>query len=299
MPEPGRNRARNRQPDSADGPGTHLNWAFSWPANRRILYNRASADPDGRPWSERKRYIWWDAERREWIGADVPDFPRDKPPDYEPDWSQNPHGMDAHSGRAPFIMNADGVGWLFAASGVRDGPLPTHYEPVESPIRNPLYAQQANPLAELWERPENIYHAVGDPNYPYVITTYRLTEHHTAGAMSRTVAWLAEMQPQAFVELSPQLAAEHGIENGGWVTIWTARGSVEMRALVTPRMRPLRLDGRVVHVVGMPWHFGYTGLVQGDIANTLSAIVGDPNVSIHEAKAFTCNLRAGRTSADD
>jgi formate dehydrogenase major subunit len=207
--------------------------------------------------------------------------------------------MNAHTGSLPFIMNADGVGWLFAPSGVRDGPLPTHYEPVESPIHNALYEQQANPVAELWERPENIYHAVGDPNYPYVITTYRLTEHHTAGGMTRTVPWLAETQPAGFVELSPQLAHELGIETGGWVTVWTARGSAEARALVTPRMQPLRLDGRVVHVVGMPWHFGYTGLARGGVANSLSAIVGDPNVSIHEGKAFTCNLRAGRKSTND
>jgi formate dehydrogenase major subunit len=123
-----------------------------------------------------------------------------------------------------------------------------------------------------------------------------LTEHHTGGTMSRSIAWLAETQPEGFVELSPELATEKGVENGGWVTVWTARGEIEARALVTPRMQPLRLDGRTIHVVGMPWHFGYMGIAQGDIANTLSAMVGDPNVSIHEAKAFTCNLRPGRKS---
>jgi formate dehydrogenase major subunit len=294
MPEPGRNLARNRSPDPPDGPGTHLNWAYAWPANRRMLYNRASADPAGRPWSERKRYVWWDTARGQWTGRDVPDFPRTKPPDFEPDWGADPRGLDAHSGRAPFIMMADGLGWLYVPAGLQDGPLPTHYEPVESPLRNPLYGQQFNPMAKLWQRPENRYQAVGDPAFPYVITTYRLTEHHTGGTMSRYLAWLAETQPTAFVEISPELAAEHGIENGGWVTLWTARGEVEARALVTPRLRPLHLDGRVVHVVGMPWHFGYMGIARGDVANTLSAMVGDPNVSIHEAKAFTCNLRPGR-----
>jgi formate dehydrogenase major subunit len=191
-------------------------------------------------------------------------------------------------------MMADGLSWLYVPNGLQDGPLPSHYEPVESPIPNPVYAQQSNPVAKLWERPENGYHALADPEYPYVITTYRLTEHHTGGTMSRSVAWLAETQPEGFVELSPELASEKGVEHGGWVTLWTARGEIEARALVTPRIRPLHVDGRVVHVVGMPWHFGYMGIAKGDIANTLSAMVGDPNVSIHEGKAFTCNLRAGR-----
>jgi formate dehydrogenase major subunit len=290
-PEPGKNLARNRRPDPPDGPGTHLDWGFAWPANRRILYNRASADPEGRPWSERKRYLWWDAARKEWAGFDIPDFPRQKPPDYRVDWSTKPRGLDAHPGTAPFIMNADGLGAIFVSSGLHDGPLPTHYEPVESPIENPLYRQQRNPVFKNWERPENLYHMVSDPEYPYVITTYRLTEHHTGGTMSRWVPWLAETQPEGFVEISPELAAEKGIQNGDWVTLWTARGEAEARALVTSRMRPLQLDGRVVHVIGMPWHFGYIGLAQGAIANNLSAIVGDPNVSIHEGKAFTCNLR--------
>jgi formate dehydrogenase major subunit len=294
MPAPGRNLARNRSPDPVGGPGTHLNWAYAWPANRRILYNRASADPAGRPWSEEKRYIWWDTEYGQWAGLDVPDFPRTKPPGFEPDWSSDPRGLDAHTGKAPFIMMADGLSWLYVPSGLQDGPLPTHYEPIESPLHNPLYGQQSNPVAKLWERPENRYQAVGDPDFPYVITTYRLTEHHTGGTMSRLLPWLAETQPTAFVELSPELAAEKGVDNGGWVTLWTVRGEVEARALVTPRLRPLRVGRRMVHVVGMPWHFGYMGIASGDIANTLSAMVGDPNVSIHEAKAFTCNLRAGR-----
>jgi formate dehydrogenase major subunit len=191
-------------------------------------------------------------------------------------------------------MISDGLGALFTSSGVHDGPLPTHYEPVESPVSNPLYQQQRNPVFKDWERPENPYHAPCDPEHPYIITTYRLTEHHTGGTMTRWVPWLAETQPEGFVEISPELAAEKGIENGGWVTLWTARGEVEARALVTPRMQPLRVNGRAVHIVGMPWHFGWKGLAQGDVANDLSAIVGDPNVSIHEGKVFTCNLRAGR-----
>ena len=153
-----------------------------------------------------------------------------------------------------------------------------------------------NPAAKLWERPGNLYHAVGDPAFPYVITTYRLTEHHCGGLMSRAVPWLAELQPEGFVEISPELADEKGVENGGWVTLRTARGEIEARALVTRRITPFRLNGQVVHVVGMPWHYGSSGLAQGDSANTLSAMVGDANVSIHEGKVFTCNLRAGRKS---
>ncbi|HEU4751945.1 MAG TPA: formate dehydrogenase subunit alpha, partial [Armatimonadota bacterium] len=260
----------------------------------RILYNRCSADPDGKAWSERKRYIVWDPEKRRWTGPDVPDFPKDRPPDYQPDWSKKPQGMDAHPGTAPFLMNADGLGWLFAPSGLKDGPLPTHYEPVESPVQNPVYGQQMTPAVKLWDRPENVKHLVGDPEYPYVLTTYRLAELHCGGQMARAVPWLAELQPEGFVELSPELAAEKGVENGGWVTLSTARGEVEARALVTPRMTPLHLDGQVIHVVGMPWHFGWEGIARGDPANSISAMVGDSNTSIHEGKAFTCNLRAGR-----
>lgn len=295
-PEEGKNLARNRTPDPDWNPGTHLGWGFSWPSNRRVLYNRASADPDGKPWSERKAYVWWDAERTQWVGFDVPDFPVKKSPDYvAPDDSK---GIDAHSGNSPFIMMADGKGWLFAPAGLKDGPLPTHYEPIESPVVNPIYPkQQSNPVAPLFIRPDNPYHKVGDPAYPYVIMTYRLTEHHCGGVMTRWLPWLAELQPQGFAEISPELAAEKGIKDGDWVTIWTARGEVEARALVTGRMVPLRLNGRVIHQIGMPWSFGYVGVAKGDPANTLSCIVEDPNSRIHEGKVFTCNLRSGRKEA--
>lgn len=294
MPAPDRNLARNRQPDAPDGPGTHLDWGFAWPANRRMLYNRASADPAGRPWSARKRYMAWDAHAGRWTGPDVPDFPERKAPEYEPDRRGPAKGLDAHTGRAPFIMMADGLGWLFVPSGLKDGPLPTHYEPVESPVRNALYRQQINPAAKLWERADNRYHQVGDPRFPHVLTTYRLTEHHTGGLMTRAVPWLSELHAEGFVELGPELAAEIGVDSGGWATVATERGAIEARAVVTSRLRPLRVDGRLVHVVGMPWHFGYRGIAQGGIANDLSAIVADPNVSIHEGKAFTCAVRRGR-----
>lgn len=291
----GVNQARRRNPGDveADGGTVSPEWAWAWPANRRILYNRASADPQGRPWSERKRYVWWDESAQKWSGYDVPDFPVTKQPGYEP--PSDARGMDAISGSDPFIMMADGRGWLFAPSGLLDGPMPTHYEPIESPLPNRLYPKLgASPAAIRWRRPENPYHATGDPRYPLVATTFRLTEHHTAGGMSRTVPWLVELQPEMFAEIDPQLAADRGIEDGGWMTIVTERAEIEARAKVTGRMRPLRIDGRVIHQVGLPWHWGYAGLARGDAANDLGALSGDPNVSIQESKAFTCDVRPGR-----
>jgi len=289
-PEPGRNLARAREADAAAG--NHLGWGFAWPANRRVLYNRASADPAGQPWSEAKRLIAWDAEARRWTGDDVPDFPLGKPPDAPAD--PNGRGVDAHSGADPFLMQADGRGWLFAPRGLKDGPLPTHYEPIESPVENPLYRQSTNPLAEIWRRDDNRLNRRDEGRFPYVITTYRLTEHHTAGGMTRWLPWLAELQPELFCEIGSELAAEKGVRNGDWVTISTARGEVEARALVTERIKPLRMGRRRVHQVGLPWHWGWQGLARGDVANDLTALVADPNVTIHEAKAFTCNLEPGR-----
>ena len=292
-PEDGINLSRNRTPDPDWNPGTHLGWGFSWPGNRRIMYNRCSADPEGRPWSERKRYIWWDEASGRWVGYDVPDFDDRKPPAYTP--PPDAVGMAAHSGSEPFTMAPDGRAWLFAPAGMKDGPLPTHYEPVESPVVNRLYPrQQISPVAGLFIRTDNPYAETGDPNYPYVICTYRLTEHHTGGVMTRWLPWLAELQPAGFAEISPELAEEKGINTGDWVTVSSPRGEIEALALVTPRMRPLRLDGRLIHMVGMPWHFGYKGIARGDVVNTLSHISEDPNSKIHEGKVFLCNIRPGR-----
>jgi formate dehydrogenase major subunit len=292
MPDPGRNRARDRTADGPDGPGTHLGWGFAWPVNRRILYNRAAARPDGTPWSARKQLVWWEAAAGRWVGHDTPDFPLTKPPDYQP--GPGARGLDAHSGQDPFVMLTEGKGRLFVPVGLRDGPLPVHYEPVESPMRNPLHRQQANPVARLFRRPDNPLHAAADPDYPHIATTYRLTEHHTGGTMSRYVPWLAELQPALFAEIDPVLANELGLTTGDWATVGTARGRIETQVLVTPRLRPLHVSGRVVHQVGLPWHYGERGIAVGASANLLSAIVGDPNTTIHEGKAFTCNLRPGR-----
>jgi formate dehydrogenase major subunit len=272
-------------------------WAWSWPHNRRLLYNRASADPEGRPWSERKAYVWWDETRQQWTGHDEPDFV-EKPPSYRP--GPDARGKDTISGIDPFIMQADGKGWIFVPSGLQDGPLPTHYEPQESLLRNPLYGQQCNPARMEWVRPQdNPYHQpYEDPRFPYVLTTYRLTEHHTAGGMSRWLPWLSELQPDAFCEVSPQLAAEARLTNGGWATIRSARAEIEARVLVTERLRPLRLNGRVVHQIGMPYHWSSKGLVRGDCPNELFPFAADPNVSIMETKAISVLIEAGRRSRE-
>jgi formate dehydrogenase major subunit len=286
LPAPGRNLAARKQPDPPGQRGAQLNWGYAWPANRRLLYNRASADPSGKPWSERKKWIWWDGAK--WTGYDVPDFTVTKPPTAKA--KPGGIGLDAHSGADPFIMKADGVGWLYVPGGLLDGPLPTHYEPAESPVHNPLYEQQASPVLKYWKDPANPLASVADPRFPYVMTTYRLTEHYLSGAMSRWLPWLSELQPEVFVEISPELAQEKGIQNLDWVRVSSPRSQVRAKALVTRRLRPLQINGKTLHHVGMPWHWGYEGLVTGDIVNELTALVGDPNVTIHEGKAFVCNI---------
>ena len=287
----GFNKANTREPRGRYGHG----WGYAWPLDRRILYNRASADPEGKPWSERKALVWWDADRKEWVGHDVADFTRGKAPDYRPTAEQG--GDEALPGDAPFIMHPDGMGWLWVPSGLKDGPLPTHYEPLESILRNPLYEQQSNPGAERFERPDNPYASSPDARFPYVLTTYRLTEHHTAGAMTRTLSHLAELQPELFAEISPELAAEAGVANAEMVVISTARGSIRARALVTSRMPSLKINGERVHQVGLPYHWGSRGLVTGDVVNDLLAISEEPNVKIFESKGLTCSLRSAEGRA--
>ena len=289
MPEEGRNLAAARDPS---GP-TYRGWGFAWPRNTRLLYNRASADAEGQPWSERKRYVWWDDAVGRWTGVDQPDFPPATRPDHRP--PPEATGLAAIAGDSPFTLKSDGKGWLFAPSGLLDGPLPTFYEPTEAPERNLVYAQQHNPLlVRRDERPGNAKVALGDPRYPYVLTTFRVTEHHVSGQMSRWSSWLSELQPESWLELSPELATELGITDGGWVTVETPRAAVEARALVTRRLRPLLVGGRTLHQVGMPFHFGYSGLVTGDVVNDLLSLTEEPNVSINETKALMCAVRTGR-----
>jgi formate dehydrogenase major subunit len=286
----GVNQTARRRPGSEQS-WVAPEWAWAWPMNRRVLYNRASADPEGRPWSERKRYVWWDEDEGRWTGEDVPDFTPDKRPDYVP--PDDAAGPDAIRGDEPFIMQPDGRAWLYAPNGLKDGPFPAHYEPPESPCDNPLYAHRSNPARQSLHHRENPDNRA-DGRFPYVFTTYRLTEHHTAGQMSRTLPYLSELMPEFFCEVSPALAAERELVQGVWATIVTARAAVEARVLVTERVRPLRVDGRVIHQVGLPYHWGSMGYSTGDPANDLLGVAMDPNVHIGECKAATCDIRPGR-----
>lgn len=250
------------------GIGLYARWAWAWPLNRRIIYNRASCDRSGRPWDPRRFVIRWTGQR--WEG-DVPDG----------GW---PPGTKYN-----FIMKPEGHGRIFGM-GLADGPFPEHYEPWESPVDNLLHPQVSiDPVFVIWAS-EMDYH--GDRGkYPIVATTYRLTEHWQAGQMTRNLPWLVELQPEMFVEIGKELAAEKGIENGERVIVESARGSVEAVALVTERLQPFMINGRKVHEVGMPWHWGYIGLSTGDSANQLTPHVGDANTMIPEYKAFLCNIR--------
>ena len=284
-----RNRSKDRH--RTDNP-LQPDWGFAWPDNRRVLYNRASADPAGQPWSERKKLVWWDQEARRWVGLDRPDFETEKPPGYRP--PPGARGMAAIAGDQPFITKPDGLGWLYAPA-IKDGPLPTHYEPVESPVGNLLYPKQTcSPTVRLFEGPLNRLAHTPTGEFPVVATTFRLTEHYLSGPMSRFNSWLNELQPEMFVELSPELAAERGIVHAGWLTVATARGRIEARAMVTRRIRPLLIEGRIIHQIGLPFHWAFAGEVVGGNANDLTALVADPNVSMHECKAFSCQVLAGR-----
>ena len=287
------NKADARKPaDDKDYLGH--GWGFAWPANRRIIYNRAAADLRGRPWSEKKKLVWWDPKAPgakpedkpgKWVGLDVPDFNAFLAP-------------DAKNGDKPFIMRADLVGALFGP--LNDGPFPEHYEPIESPVKNLLSGTQNNPVAKIWKVPDqrNELAPVASTEYPYVITTYRLTEHHLSGVMSRYLPMLAELHHSHFAEISHELAKELGIQNGEKVTVSSPRGKVHVTAMVTNRFKPFVIDGKTIHQIGVPWHWGYNGVPQlpgskGDITNDLSATVGDPNVYIQETKAFVCNVKKG------
>jgi formate dehydrogenase-N alpha subunit len=253
------------------GIGLYSNWAWCWPLNRRIIYNRAAVDLDGNPWDEEDFVIRWTGDG--WEG-DVPDG----------GWPP----MNMEGTRYPFIMKPEGFARVFGP-GLKDGPFPEHYEPVESPIVNPFSGTQNNPAIVIW-RPEE----VGLPeDYPIVCTTYRVTEHWQAGQMTRNLPWLVELMPQMFVEMSEELAAELDVANADLVTVESMRGRVSAVAIVTKRFKPMQLNGRVVHQIGLPWHWGFQGLCVGDSANNLSPHVGDANTMIPEFKAFLVRVRKG------
>ena len=249
------NKANSRNSKDYLGHG----WGFVWPGDRRIIYNRASASPTGEPWSDRKKLIWWDAAQKKWTGIDNPDFPLDKSPEFRP--TGNESGLDGIRGDAAFISHEDGLGWLYVPSGLQDGPMPTHYEPLESPVHNALYSRDTNPAVHWFTRQENRFAPPGDPRFPFVLTTYRLTEHHTAGGMSRFLSHLAELQPELFAEISLELARELKIDNGDYISVVSLRGAIEARALVSRRMRPIaaQRQNRASNCDAISFWFGRTG----------------------------------------
>ncbi len=265
------NMMQRRGKEDPTGMGFYPNWAWCWPVNRRVLYNRASVDLQGRPWNPKKPIISWNSMTRKWEG-DVPDG----------GWVP----MNEDETKSPFIMIPEGYGRLFAA-GLADGPLPEHYEPMESPVANAMTSQQCNPAVAIPGKINN------SGKYPYVGTTYRVSEHWQAGAMTRNLPWLVELVPDMFVEISEELAESKSLKNGDMVTISSERGQIEARVLVTERIKPLRVQGKLVEQVGMPWHFGFNGLATGGTANTLTAAVGCANTTIPEFKAFLCNIEKG------
>jgi formate dehydrogenase major subunit len=268
--EAGNNMARrdNHDPDDA---GIFPNWAFSWPVNRRILYNRASCDLSGKPWDASRKLIAWTDDH--WAGYDVPDILPTAKPDVV----------------GPFIMNPEGVGRLWVRRMMRDGPFPTHYEPFESPLANVLAPKiRGNPVSRVFA--DDLARFGDASKYPYAAVTYRLTEHFHYWTKH---VWVnAVLQPEFFVEISPALAKEKGIENGGWVRVDSKRGFVRAKAVVTKRITPLVCDGKTVHVVGVPIHWGFMGAARAGFgANALTPFVGDANVDTPEFKAFLVDIR--------
>jgi formate dehydrogenase major subunit len=267
------NQMARRDPADPSGLGNTPGWAWSWPANRRILYNRASADPAGKPWDPNRRFLFWTGKR--WGGADVPDIRPDAAPE---------------DGMAPFIMNAEGVGRLFALGGMAEGPFPEHYEPFETPLeKNPLSPKAlSNPAARVYGSDRERFGTVKD--FPFVATTYRLTEHFHFWTKHSRIA--AIVQPEAFVEIGEALAALRGIKNGDLVTVRSKRGQIKVRALVTKRIRPLQIEGKEVHTVGLPLHWGFEGLTKKSyLVNTLTPSVGDANIQTPEFKAFLVDVQ--------
>ncbi|WP_383150790.1 molybdopterin dinucleotide binding domain-containing protein, partial [Streptomyces sp. NPDC056697] len=265
-----------RRDNTNEGMSNFLNWSFAWPANRRILYNRASADLNGKAWSKERVGIEWNAQEGKWTGYDIPDFVATKGPD-DPTFND------------PFIMMAGGKGAIYAASKLNEGPFPEHYEPYENPISNAFSSVQLNPAVQFGEEEMN---AKGEADkYPIVATTYRLSEHWQSGAMTRNVPWLAELVNHMFIEISEELAKEKGIKEKDKVIVATARGEIEAYAMITKRFKPYKLKEKTVHHIGMPWHFGYKGIATGATANRLTPHIGCANSTIPEYKAFLCDVR--------
>ena len=274
--------SQRRSREDKTGLGLFPKWAFSWPANRRIVYNRCSADPSGQPWDPKRALVAWDGSK--WITNDVPDFG-------VKDAATGAVIPPEKSAANPFIMTTEGVGRIFAPSGMKDGPLPEHYEPIESPFKNLMSKQQNNPVAVRYKG--DFAKVVQGPSaeFPYIATTHRLVEHYQSGAVTRNCPVLAELMPEMFVTISPGLAAKLGIKPGDTVVVSTVRGEIKCKANVLPIVKPLKVNGTEIEIIGMPWHWGFQGIASGSTANDLTPSVGDPNTMIPEYKAFLCNIR--------
>ena len=276
-----RNGIQDVKANDPTGMGYFPNWAWSWPLNRRVMYNRASADLDGKPWDSTRPGITWDGSK--WVG-DVPDYPA----------TMNPHDPNAW---LPFIMNGEGVGRLFSNSMV-DGPFPEHYEPVESPVKNPLHPNNsASPVAFLYDQAAGRANRFGTAtDFPYIATSYRLTEHEHY--VTQHVPHLVQLQPKPFVEIPYELASQKGIKSGDAVRVSSKRGKLEVLALVTKRLGPMTVAGQKVYQVGIPIHWGYVGISADSdpshgrywLANALTPFVGDANARTPEFKAFLVNV---------
>ncbi len=290
------NKAAARGKKDPSGLGLYPGWAFAWPVNRRIIYNRCSVDPHGQPWNKARTLVAWDGANKKWLRNDVPDFKWIDP-------ATKVEVAPEESAKAPYIMLPEGKSRLFVPKGAcKDGPFPEHYEALESPVVNLVGAQQSNPAIKLWKSELDKVAAVGDPRFPIIATTFRLTEHWQAGVLTRNLTWLAELMPEMFVEISPTLAKAKGIKAGDWVKVVSIRGEVMARANVTRRVAPLTIGkpGKqiTVEMVGLPWHYGFAGFVTGGrdrtknyAANQLTPMVGDANTMIPEYKVFQVDLQ--------
>jgi formate dehydrogenase major subunit len=271
---------QRRGTDDPSGLGIYPNWGWAWPMNRRVLYNRASCDVNGKPWDPDRRQIWWNESQKKWLGADVPDFKPDSPP-------------KDHMG--PFIMNPEGVGRLFVPlAGMADGPFPEHYEPFESPVANILHPQQANnPVVKKYSTDMDKY-GTPEQGFTIVCTTYRLTEHYHYWTKNNPMN--VQLVPQMFVEIPVELAADLGIKGGANVKVTSARGTYFAKAMVTHRIKPMTIDGKKVYQIGIPIHQGYRGIQEDagreskTLANLLSPTVTDPNAYTPEFKGFLVKL---------
>jgi len=282
------NMAARRNNKDESGIGLYSEWAWCWPVNRRIIYNRASVDEKGQPWDKEHPVIWWNGSG--WKG-DVPDG----------GW---PPLVNEAKTRYAFIMKPEGYAHIFGP-GLAEGPFPEHYEPLECPVEknlipgNPI---RISPTVKMFSKQgegegQDVFMSC-DPRYPLICSTYRVSEHWQTGLMTRWQPWLAELQPAMFVEMSEELATDRGINNGDLCVVKSARGAVDAIAIVTNRFKPFIIAGQTVHEVGIPWHYGWVttdfnngpNLTFGDSANLLTPTVGDSNTMIPESKAFMVNV---------